>query len=77
MKGASRLKRPLDRDIARQVCIGATDPGVGVAVAVSVKVDHLHEGVYTGVGATSTERGDALRGELGECLFELVLNGKP
>ena len=65
---------PLDRDVARQVAVGAADPGERVTGAVGVEVDDLIEAVDTGVGAASAHGLDGRHRELGERLFQVVLN---
>ena len=66
---------PLHRDIARQVGIGATHPGVGVAVEFGVKVHHLHDAVHAGIGAACTQSGNALGSKLAQRGFQFVLDG--
>ena len=75
MKVGAGADRPLHGNVTRQMGIGAAHPGVGRALAVGVKVNHLHQRMNPGIGAAGAQGGYRLRGEAGQGRFQLVLHG--
>ena len=75
MEGVRSLHGALHRDVTGQAGVGATHPGVGIAVKVGIEMCHLHQRMHPGVGPSRTDRGDASRREFSQRGFQMVLNG--
>jgi hypothetical protein len=63
MKLGRYLVSPLDSNIAWQKGIGTPHPGMKWALNQGIEMDHLHDGMDTGIGTACTESGDAVAGE--------------
>ena len=75
MKTLGGGQRPLHRDVAGQLGVGASHLGMGVTLGLGVKVHYLHQRMYAGVGPSGAQRRNTLAGEGLEGRFQLVLNG--
>ena len=64
-----------DVDILWEVVIQRWDESFKGMFGSSKEIDHLALGVGSGVGAACTSNPNRLTGELGQCFFQLSLDG--